>query len=306
MYPRLSDLIEQGLGIPLPFPIYSFGAMVALAILLGVWLVAREMDRLYEAGRLSGVSVPKRTGRGTTTVSPSVLSGTIAGVAAAAGVVGAKVFHILENLDAFMLDPAGMLFATGGLTFYGGLIVAGLALAWLLRRYGLSVRRMADVAAPSLMLGYGIGRIGCHLAGDGDWGIAANLAAKPDMVPMWLWAETYPHAIVGPPDVPVYPTPIYEAVACIALAGLLWGLRTHPFRAGWLFALYLVLNGIERFLIEQIRVNNTGDLLGFTVTQAEVIALGLVAAGIVGLALTTRRTAASSSSSASSTQPLAS
>jgi phosphatidylglycerol:prolipoprotein diacylglycerol transferase len=289
MYPRLSDLIEHGLGIPMPIPIYSFGAMVALAVLSGTWLAAREMDRLYNAGQLSGVEVPKDTGRGTTTVSPSMLAGMLAGIAAVTGVIGSKIFHILENLDAFMLDPVGMLFSTGGLTFYGGLIVAGLSLVGVLRRYDLDVRRMADVAAPSLMLGYGIGRIGCHLAGDGDWGIAADLAAKPEFLPMWLWAETYPNAIIGPPEVPVYPTSVYEAVAGIALAGLLWALRKHPFRAGWLFALYLVLNGIERFLIEQIRVNNTAEIFGIAVTQAEVIALALVLAGGLGLAWTTRR-----------------
>lgn len=299
MYPRLSDLLEQGLGISLPFPIYSFGAMVAVAILAGAWLAGRELDRLYAAGDISGVPVPRDTGRGTTEASPAVLVGTLTAVAVVTGVLGAKLFHILENVGAFVLDPAGMLFSSGGLTFYGGFLVAGGTLVWMLRRYDLSIPRFADATAPTLMLGYGIGRIGCHLAGDGDWGIAADLSAKPDIVPMWLWAETYPNAIVGPPEVPVYPTSVYEAVACMALAGLLWTLRAHPFRAGWLFSLYLVLNGVERFLIEQIRVNNTAEVFGITVTQAEAIAVGLILAGGLGLLRTTRRSASPHSDASS-------
>lgn len=302
MYPRLSDLIEQGLGIPMPIPTYSFGVMVAVALLTGTWLAARELDRMYDAGQIGGVRVPSESGHRTTTASPSVWVGTLAVVAIVAvaivavvavvtGVLGAKLFHTLENLDAFLLNPVGMVLSSGGLTFWGGLIVAGGALVWMLRQHDLSVARVADATAPSLMLGYGIGRIGCHLAGDDDWGFSADLSSKPDGIPMWLWAESYPNAILGPPDVPVYPTSIYEAVASIALAGLLWTLRTHPFHTGWLFSVYLVLNGIERVLIEQIRVNNTFDLFGLTVAQAERIAVGLVVVGGLGLVRTTRKTA---------------
>jgi phosphatidylglycerol:prolipoprotein diacylglycerol transferase len=262
--------------------------MVAAAILVGTWLGARELDRKYVAGVLGGVPVETDDGR-TVEASPSVLAGTLAVIAGVMGLVGAKLFTILGSPGRFLLDPAGMLFSTGGLTFYGGLIVAGAAIVWYLRRYDLSVPAVADAAAPGLMLAYGIGRIGCHLAGDGDWGIPANLAAKPDGWPTWLWAETYPNAIVGPPPQPVYPTPIYEAVAATVLFGGLWALRRHPFRAGWLFSLYLVLNGAERILIEQIRVNPEYALFGLTPTQAEIIAVLLILAGAVGLATTWER-----------------
>jgi len=287
MYPRLSDLFPDLLGIPAPVPIYSFGVMVATAILLGTWLGARELDRKYAHGEVGGVALDAGTGE----QSPSVLVGTLAVLAAGMGIVGAKLFTILGNPGAFVLDPAGMIFSTGGLTFYGGLIVAGGTIVWYLRRWDLSVAPVADAAAPGLMLAYGVGRIGCHLAGDGDWGIPADLAARPDWWPLWLWAETYPNAIVGPPAQPVYPTSVYEALAATLLFGVLWALRRHPYRAGWLFSLYLVLNGVERFLIEQIRVNPEYTLFGATPTQAEIIAVLLVAAGGAGLARTWKREA---------------
>lgn len=292
MYPRLSDLLKELLGIELPFPIYSFGAMVAVAVLTATWLTARELDRRYRAGEIGGLRVRDQGDRGrirTREVSPSSLIGTMTLVAVGFGFVGAKIFHILENLDAFALDPLGMIFSTGGFTFYGGLIFGALGVIWYARKQGLSVPVLADAAAPGLMLAYGIGRIGCHLAGDGDWGIAANLAAKPDWLPLWLWAESYPKAIIGPPPQPVYPTPLYEFAMAAVLFAVLWSLRKHPFRPGWLFSLYLIFNGLERFLIEQIRVNNHFDLLGLSVTQAEVIAVLLMGGGLVGVIRLWRR-----------------
>jgi phosphatidylglycerol:prolipoprotein diacylglycerol transferase len=287
MYPRLSDLFRDLLGVAPPVTIYSFGVMVATAILVGIWLAARELDRKYEAGILDGVQVG--SGRDRTEASPSALAGTLAVIAAAAGIAGAKLFTILGNPGRFFLDPAGMLFSMGGLTFYGGLIVAAGAIIWYLRRHDLSIPPVADAAAPSLMLAYGIGRVGCHLAGDGDWGIAADLALKPDWMPMWLWGETYPNAIVGPPEQPVYPTSVYEALAATLLFGVLWALRKHPFQAGWLFSLYLVFNGIERFLIEKIRVTAEYQLFGMTPTQAEIISVLLFGAGVAGLIVTWER-----------------
>jgi len=292
MYPRLSDLFKDLFGIALPIPIYSFGAMVAVAVLVASWLTARELDRRYKAGMLAGVLVRERDSRGRSQMrkaSPSTLVGTMTLVAVGAGFVGAKIFHILENLDTFVLDPVGMIFSTGGFTFYGGLIFGAMGVILYARQKGIPVLILADAAAPGLMLAYGIGRIGCHLAGDGDWGIAANVAAKPDWLPMWLWAESYPRAIIGPPPAPVYPTPLYEFAMAILFFGVLWALRRHSFLPGWLFSLYLVLNGLERFLIEQIRVNNHFSLLGLQVTQAEVIAVLLMIGGLIGLFLTSRR-----------------
>lgn len=297
MYPRLSDLFAQYLGIDLPFPIYSFGFMVAVALLTAAWLTGRELDRMFRQGRIGSVRVPvqgeDRKGRkgGTREAPPSELMGTMILIAAGVGIVGAKIFHILENMDAFMLDPLGMIFAAGGLTFYGGLICAGGALVYYVRKKGIKVGAFADAAAPSLILGYGIGRLGCHLAGDGDWGIAANMSLKPDWWPIWFWAETYPNNILGVniPFPGVYPTPLYEFTAALVIFCVLWAVRKHPFKGGWLFSLYLLLSGIERFLIEQIRINNEYAFFGLTPTQAEIISTLTIIAGIVGLVLLSKR-----------------
>lgn len=301
MYPRLSDVVKDVFGFELPFPIYSFGAMVAVAVLTAAWLTGKELDRLHSEGRLNGVKIKvadkgKKGRSKVVDASPSTVMGTLTVIVVVAGFGGAKIFHILENLGPFARDPIGMVFSTGGFTFYGGLIVAAVAVAWYLRSKSLDVAIASDAFAPGLMLAYGIGRIGCHLAGDGDWGIASDLAAKPGWIPSWLWSETYPNNILGLDlsAAPVYPTPIYEFVLSAVLFGVLWGLRKHPFVGGWLFSLYLVFAGVERFLIEQIRVNNRFDLLGLSVTQAEVISVVLVAAGGVGLILRRRRRSGSS------------
>jgi len=294
MYPRLSDLAQDLFGVTAPFPIYSFGAVVALALLIGAWLTGRELDRLYSNGRIGGVQMVRRrssdNGAQPVEASPSVLVSTVLLLTVVLGIAGAKLFHLLEHFEVFLDDPLGMLLTSGGLTFYGGFLVAGLGVAYYLRRYQLSVPAFADATAPGLMMGYGVGRIGCHLAGDGDWGIAASMALKPDWLPQWLWAETYPNNILGVtlPEPGVYPTPIYEFVmASVVLFAVLWIARAHPFRNGWLFSLYLVLAGTQRLLIEQIRVNVTFEVAGVSLTQAEVISICLLLAGAVGLWLTT-------------------
>ncbi len=302
MYPVLSDIFKDLLGISFPIPIYSFGAMMAVAFLVGGKLASIEVDRLYKAGRLKGVRVPapekkgsnKKKGKkrgGTVEASPSVLIGTLVIIAVVSGISGSKLFHILENFGAFMRDPLGQIFSTGGLTFFGGLLVAFLSLAWYIGKKGLSRPTFADAGLPPVFLAYGIGRIGCHLAGDGDWGIPANLSAQPSWIPDWLWAETYPNNILGVslPETGVYPTSVYEFGMCLVLFGILWSLRKHPFKSGWLFSLTLIFFGVERFLIEQIRVNEKFDLFGMDVTQAEVISVLLIIVGAVGLARTTKR-----------------
>jgi phosphatidylglycerol:prolipoprotein diacylglycerol transferase len=304
VYPRLTDIFSDLFGFSFPLPLYSFGAMVATAILLAAWLIRKELDRFHAEGRLKSVMVtlpadkaqnrPKAVRQ---KASPGHLIGVMALLAGGLGVAGSKLFHILENLDQFFLDPAGMIFSAGGLTFYGGLITAAAGIAYYVHKKGLDVPTVADAFAPSLILGYGIGRLGCYLAGDGDWGVCSSLADKPAWIPSFLWSETFPRNILGidlqtacgPGFDGVFPTMLYELVVCAALAGVLWGLRRHGFLSGWLFGLYLIFTGAERFLIEQIRVNNTFSLLGIELTQAEVISILLITAGVVIVALRSRR-----------------
>lgn len=290
MYPRLSDLLTDYLGFSLPFPINSFGFMVAVGAMTAAWLLQKEFDRMYAIGQLNGVRIPdpeqKDKGRKRmVTVSPSFLVGTITMLAVGVGFLGARLFHILENLDQFFRSPASMIFSTGGFTFYGGLILGSYAIVRYVRKKALDLGSVVDAMAPGVMIAYGIGRIGCHLAGDGDWGIAADVAAKPDWLPMWLWAETYPNNILGIDlsMTPVYPTPLYEFLMSVVIFGVLWSFRKHAHQTGWLFWVYLVFNGAERFFIEKIRVNNTMEILGQTVTQAELIALVLILAGVIGV-----------------------
>ena len=211
------------------------------------------------------------------------------------GLVGAKLFDIFENWSDFLDKPSSYLLSPSGLTFYGGLICAAIAIWIYAKKHRISFWHLNDAIAPGLMLAYGVGRIGCQVAGDGDWGIA-NVKPNPfGWLPDWMWSYTYPHNVneVGKAiegcvgkycnelSVPVYPTPFYEAVMGILLFALLWSLRKRLKVPGTLFALYLMVNGIERFLIEKIRVNTTINLFGFRPTQAEVISTLLFLTGLV-------------------------
>lgn len=211
------------------------------------------------------------------------------------GLLGAKLFDIFENWSGFVKDPAAYLFSPSGLTMYGGLICAALAIWIYARRYKIGFWHLNDAAAPALMLAYSIGRIGCQIAGDGDWGIRSNLADKPGFLPDWMWSYRYPHNVneAGIPipgctdlkycnqlEFGVYPTPFYEVIACFILFLILWSVRKKLKTPGLLFSLYLIFNGLERFLVEKIRVNNRMDLLGFNPTQAEVISTLLFLSGL--------------------------
>lgn len=229
------------------------------------------------------------------------------------GFIGAKLFHWLEDPRAFMElvhHPSAKDIVTG-LTMYGGLILAGAAVMRYFRRNGLALWPAVDSAAPGVLLAYGIGRIGCQVSGDGDWGIASTRPA-PGWLPKWMWSYDYPNnvnAVLGPhrggyvgeritegtcfPDycthlVPgVYPTPLYEAIACVLLFGVLWMLRKRITAPGTIFSLFLLFDGLERFFIEKIRVND--PWLG-TWTQAEVISSLLVIAGAAGIWWFNKRT----------------
>jgi phosphatidylglycerol---prolipoprotein diacylglyceryl transferase len=261
--------------------------------------------------------------------------------AAIFGFLGAKIFHNLENWSEFWASPIEALLSFSGLTFYGGLICATVAIWWYARKHMIDFRHLCDSAAPALMIAYAIGRIGCQVSGDGDWGILNSAyittvdsqvveadsstykmqltmnsrfyanefretpleeiphksVKAPAGLPVWMVAYQYPHNVLshgvdmnGCADeqycrhlpVPVFPTPFYETVASFFLFLFLWLIRKKIHQAGVLFSIYLMVNGIERFLIEKIRVNTTYNIFGFHPTQAELISSGLF---LVGLAL---------------------
>jgi prolipoprotein diacylglyceryltransferase len=250
------------------------------------------------------------------------------------GFLGAKIFNSLETWDEFIKNPVESLISFSGLTFYGGLIVAALSIWYYARKHKIGFWYLNDAAAPALMLAYGVGRIGCQISGDGDWGIpnsaytvSSNLKTIPDtlqnfqvrvsqhadyfmsefhslnvphlsvkapsFLPNWLFGYAYPHNVIGAGiripgcndqyctylPVPVFPTPLYETIICLGLFCLLWSLRKKFQVPGTLFAFYLLINGIERFFIEKIRVNTRYSIFGFHPTQAEIISTALFFGG---------------------------
>ena len=369
MYPTISHLIYDLLGINIPLPIQTFGFFVALAFVIGSYFISQEFKRKEKEGLLSIIKKKVKIGKGITTyeilsaviggffigfklveaifnydalvenpqafilsargsmmggiivaaisvytkykekektkletpkwieqtLHPYQLVGNMIMIAAISGIIGAKIFASLENWNDFLLDPWGQLFSFSGLTFYGGLIFGAISVSYYAKKNGIKLLHLIDIFAPALMLSYGIGRIGCHLSGDGDWGIIAT--QQPDwwFLPDWIWSYNYPNNVLGR-GVPipgcegnfcnqlaenVYPTPFYEIIMAGLIFVFLWNIRKRINIAGILFFVYLTLNGIERFFIEKIRVNTKYDILG-GITQAEIISFCLILIGVLG------------------------
>jgi prolipoprotein diacylglyceryl transferase len=225
--------------------------------------------------------------------------------AAVGGILGAKFFDIFDNWEDFLQDPVGTLTSGGGLAFFGGLILGFIAVVSYIYRHGIPFLPTADAVAPALTAGYGVGRIGCQLSGDGDWGIV-NAGPKPgwmSFLPDWMWGYTYPHHVLNSthtdpvPSIPVegcswtycmqlsepvYPTPFYEVMMMALIFGVLYLLRDRLRIPGMLFFVYIMLIAVERFLIEKIRVNVIHDVAGIKMTQAEIISVVLFTAGLLG------------------------
>ena len=362
MYPTISHLLNDLLGTNLTLPIATFGFFVAIAFLVGGWIISKELKRKEQEGLLQSIKQKVVIGEGITKIEilTSGIGGFLAGfklihafthyddlvhnpqefilstqgnfiggiaiaalsiyikwhekekdklespklkeqiihpyqltsnmifIAAISGILGAIVFANLEQ---------GKLFGFHGLTFYGGFILATASLMYYANKNQLKIIHVMDAAAPAVMISYGIGRIGCHMSGDGDWGIVNN-NPKPDwmnFLPDWTWSYKYPNNVLneGVPipgcigeycnQLPeaVYPTPIYEVIMSIFIFLFLWNIRKRIKIAGVLFFIYLTLNGIERFLIEKIRVNEKYDFLG-GITQAEIISFSLILIGLLG------------------------
>jgi len=228
--------------------------------------------------------------------------------AAVGGILGAKVFDVFDNWETFVADPVGTLTSGGGLAFFGGLVLGFIAVVGYMYRHRIPFLPTADAVAPALTVGYGVGRIGCQLSGDGDWGIV-NTAPKPgwmSFLPDWMWAYKYPHHVLNTPSTdpvmsepiphcawdycmqlsqPVFPTPFYEILMMAVVFAILWFLRTRVKPLGMLFFIYLGLIAIERFMIEKIRVNVLHDVFGMQLTQAEIISIGLFTVSVVGMAV---------------------
>jgi phosphatidylglycerol:prolipoprotein diacylglycerol transferase len=222
-----------------PLTLQSFGLMMGLGFVVAGWLASK---RLKEIGR------------------PADWAYEMVFAALVGGLVGARLWSVIENWDEAKDDLLGSVFSGSGLVFYGGLFGGALAvLAWAKWR-GVLDGKTFDLAAPGLAAAYAIGRIGCQLAGDGDYGIPWD----------GPWAMAYPEGTV-PTTEEVHPTPVYEAIVMGLVAWFLWR-RRNALPPGGLFALYLVLAGAERFLIEFIR-RNEEVLAGLSLAQYVALAM---------------------------------
>ncbi|MEL7121159.1 MAG: prolipoprotein diacylglyceryl transferase family protein [Bacteroidota bacterium] len=225
--------------------------------------------------------------------------GDITITAAMCGIVGAKVFDLVEHWDEFVKQPYEVIFSGGGLAIYGGLIFGFIGVVTYLRYHKIPTLLVMDAVAPALIISYGVGRMGCHFSGDGDWGIV-NANPEPSwwIFPDWAWSYNYPRNVLraGAPiegcdgiyclelTKAVYPTPIYEIILAGLIGLFLWKIRKRIKIAGLLFCIYLILNGIERYSIEIIRINERYASF-FNLTQAQIIAIVSFILGVVGVIL---------------------
>jgi phosphatidylglycerol:prolipoprotein diacylglycerol transferase len=267
MYP---DLFQIG-GLR----IASFGVLMAMACLFGGVVLAGELRR-------KGAD----PGAGWNLVGWAVLG----------GIGGAKFYYLVLNWPETAVDPTGAAFSRSGLVWYGGFCGAAILILWRLRRDRRPVLLYADALAPALALAYGVGRLGCFMAGD-DYGLPTDLpwgvAFPRGLPPSTAHNLRTQFGVAVDPKVPdgallaVHPTQLYEVALMLVIFTVLWRLRKRWPQAGRLFFLYLVLAGVERLIIEVLRAKDDRFLGPFTVAQA--ISLGSVAAGIVGSAWALRR-----------------
>ncbi len=238
-----------------PLTLQTFGLMFALAFIVAGAIVHR---RFIEIGK------------------PGDWAYEMAFAALLGGLIGARLYFMVDNYDTIKDDLLGNIFSGSGLTWYGGAVGGAIGvLLWAWWRKFVNLR-LADVAAPALAAGYAVGRIGCQLSGDGDYG-------KPWDGP---WAMGYPDGVVPtPPGVTVHPTPVYETLTMGAAAVVLWLLRNR-FRPGILFALYLIFAGTERFLVEFLRTNVE---VAFSLTAAQLESLAMVIAGAAWMLIVKNR-----------------
>jgi phosphatidylglycerol---prolipoprotein diacylglyceryl transferase len=233
-----------------PLTIPTFGLMVALALISSAYILQADFNR-----------------RGMKT--DAFLMITVAGLS---GIAGAKLYHLLEDPGVFFADPWPLLFSRYGFAWFGGLIGGFAALVVMGWRAKLPLLQFLDACSPAACFGYGIGRIGCFLSGDGDYG-------KPTSLP---WGMSFPNGVV-PTTQRVHPTPLYELIVWCAIGAFLWHLGSKALknpkveRAGTIFCTYLILTGVARFLVEIIRINPRSF---FGLTNAQVAGLASILAGV--------------------------
>jgi prolipoprotein diacylglyceryl transferase len=233
-------------------------------------------------------------------VMPHQRVGDIVIIAAISGILGAKLLYMTEVEYSSWSAMIEDFFSGSGLAVYGGFILAFLVVSWYIRSKNIPFRQLIDACAPAMILGTGTGRLGCHFSGDGDWG-DPNPFEKPfTWLPDWLWAYSYPNNVMNENTLlencyypkefgnychylvdPVFPTPIYELIICLIIFAILWTIRHRVKFHGIVFSVYLIFTGLERFLLEMIRVNDDYNVGGLSLSQAQYIAIVLMCVGLI-------------------------
>lgn len=275
MYPVFFELPDW-LPILGGQPITSFGVFMLLAFLTAGYVLRAELGRVGDDPDKAWDFVF---------------------MAVIGGIVGARAYYVLLNFPRLLSDPWGMLFSRGGLVWYGGFLLAAVLVIWEIKRKKMSVPATADLMAPALALAYAVGRVGCFMVGD-DWGRPTD-SVFGIRFPRGTPATTVQNieqmfGITVDPEliekygqvVPVHPTQLYEVGLSTLIFFVLWRIRDHGHRKGWLFMIWLALAGLERFAVEFLRAKD--DRFFDILTVAQVISLAIVAVGVAGV-LKTRR-----------------
>ena len=238
-----------------PLSLPTFGLMVATGLLVAAYVLQADFRR-------RGIRADAFL---------------IIGIAGLAGIVGARLYHALESPAEFFADPKSFIFTRFGFAWFGGFLGGFAALLMLARREKIPTLTFLDACSPAACVGYAIGRIGCLLSGDGDYGLPTNLP----------WGLSFPNGVV-PTTERVHPTPVYEFLAWMLIAYLLWRMGERFLREkrpeGWIFCGYLILTGIARFLVEIIRLNPR-SFLGMSNAQTASVAsvlLGIILVLVLG------------------------
>ncbi|MBT3478466.1 MAG: prolipoprotein diacylglyceryl transferase [Candidatus Marinimicrobia bacterium] len=264
MWPIIFDFGEINIfGFEFHPVINSYGFMMMIAFYSCYYLLNKDLNRLgYDAK----------------------LAADLVFAAAVGGILGSKIYYLIENFDRVKADPMGMIFSGAGLVFLGGLMGGTLAVTFVIKKEKLTWIKFADIVAPLLILGYAIGRIGCLLVGD-DYGLPTDLPwgiSFPDGLPPSTYAvfqTYYPWVNLSgfePGVLTVHPTQIYETLLGLGIFYYLYNKRMSVVIVGSLFFTYLIFAGSERFLIEFLRVNTK---YAFGLSGSQLISLSMIGIG---------------------------
>lgn len=328
---QMSDVVTNGLialffGSKIPYVISNFSdfqvnpAGVIFSTkgnwLIGILVGAAVSVYLY----LESKKTPEGPSVKEVMQSPHEKTSDIVILAGLSGVIGAKLFSVFENIPALVQDPMGVLFSGSGLNVLGGVILATIVVIWYIRKLKINPWYVMDIGGMGILVGYAVGRLGCQLSGDGDWGIVAAAIPESWFLPDWMWSYDFPNNVAQSGGLiegcsqeaydaaytkgiseeqrcltacgvkychqlreAVYTTSVFETIFWFGGFLMLWMLRKKIQIAGVLFFVYMIYNGVMRFLIEEIRVNDKSSFMGIEMSQAQKISTWFVVIGIFGI-----------------------